>query len=140
MPVHDPVVSREKVKIASPRSFGLVFAGVFALLGLLGWYRTAIPPVRTFIVAAVFLAVTLAAPRLLTPLNQLWFRIGLGLHVVTTPVIMGLLYFCGVVPTGILMRLFGKDPLRLRRDPDAQSYWIVRNPPGPPPGSMSKQF
>jgi hypothetical protein len=81
-----------------------------------------------------------AWPAPLRPLNRLWFRIGLLLHRIVTPVVMGLVFFCSVVPIGLLMRALGKDLLRLRREADAQSYWIEREPPGPARGTMKKQF
>jgi len=91
-------------------------------------------------VAAGFALVALLAPRLLRPLNQAWFRFGMLLHRVVSPLVMGLLFFVTVTPIGLLMRLTGKDPLRLRFDPAADSYWIDREPPGPPPDSMRNQF
>jgi hypothetical protein len=62
------------------------------------------------------------------------------LHRITTPVILALLFWITVVPTGLLMRAFGKDPLRLKFDRDARSYWIERTPPGPAPDSLRNQF
>jgi hypothetical protein len=91
-------------------------------------------------IAAGFLAVALVRPSLLSPLNRLWFMFGLLLHKIVTPVIMGLIFFLTVTPTGLIMRLSGRDPLRLRRDPEAKTYWIEREPPGPDPETMRNQF
>jgi hypothetical protein len=66
-------------------------------------------------------------------------RLGLLLHGIVNPVIMGLLFFGTILPTGLVMRLRGKDLLRLKRDPDANSYWIARTP-GPAPETMKDQF
>ena len=60
----------------------------------------------------------------LAPLNRLWARFGAVLHDIVNPVIMGLLFVTSIVPIGLLMRLLGKDFLRLRRDPSAATYWI----------------
>ena len=79
-------------------------------------------------------------PRVLAPLNIIWFRLGLLLHHVVNPVIMAVVYYGAVVPMGLLLKARGKDLLRLKRDPDATTYWIVRDPPGPAPGSMKQQF
>ena len=57
-----------------------------------------------------------------------------------TPVVMGLLFFLTVTPIALIMRALGKDPLRLKRDDAAASYWILRQPPGPPPESLRRQF
>jgi len=124
----------------SERGFGVVFAVVFAVIaawplffgGGVRWWAAGL--------ALVFLAAALAAPRALAPLNRLWYQIGMALHGVVTPLVMGILFFLTVMPTGLIMRLLGKDPLRLRFDAEAQSYWIRREPPGPAPDSMRNQF
>jgi hypothetical protein len=67
-------------------------------------------------------------------------RLALLLSKITNPVIMALLFVMVFAPFGILMRLLGKDLLRLKPDPAANSYWVVRTPPGPQPESMSNQF
>jgi Saxitoxin biosynthesis operon protein SxtJ len=132
--------SRPAVVGSSDRTFGLVFAGFFCLIAL--WPAVSGRQLRwwAFALAVIFLAATFLAPRLLTPLNRIWFRLGLVLHHVVNPVVMALVYYSAVVPMGLLMRARGKDLLRLKRDPALESYWIVRDPPGPPPGSMSRQF
>ena len=81
--------------------------------------------------AAMFLVAALLRPAILHPLNRLWLKFGLLLHRVVNPVIMALLFFGTVLPTGLVMRALGKDLLRLKRQPDADSYWIPRAPPGP---------
>ena len=70
----------------------------------------------------------------LRPLNRLWLKFGLLLHKVVNPIVMALVFFGTVLPTGLIMRVLGKDLLRLKRQPDANSYWIERRPPGPAPG------
>ena len=82
----------------------------------------------------------LAVPRLLAPANRLWMKFGLLLHRVTNPLIMGLLFYLTVTPTALIMRALGKDPLSLRLDPEARTYWIDRDPPGPSAESMTDQF
>jgi len=90
--------------------------------------------------AAAFALLALAVPRALAPLNRAWTAFGDLLHRIVSPVALGILYYGVVTPTGLLMRLAGKDPLRLRFDPAARSYWIERRPPGPPPESLKDQF
>ena len=127
-------------KMGSERSFGLVFAAVFTIIGL--WPLVRVGEVRlwSLAIAAVFFAVGIVAPRALAPLNRLWFRIGIMLGKIVTPIVMGLLFFVTVTPVGFLMRLFGKDPLRLKREPAAKTYWIDRLPPGPAAESLKDQF
>ncbi|MBI5164809.1 MAG: hypothetical protein HY985_13015 [Magnetospirillum sp.] len=137
---HEDIRRETDVQVGTDRSFGIVFAVVFAIIGL--WPLVKGEPTRLWAVGAAvaFLLAALAVPRALRPLNLLWFKFGMLLHHVVTPLVMGLLFFATVTPTGILMRLSGKDPMRLKRDPAAASYWIVREPPGPAPESMKNQF
>ncbi len=140
MATNEPAVSHRPVTRGSERSFGIVFAVVFCLIGL--WPAKSGGAVRLWAlaIALAFLAAAFLAPRLLAPLNLIWFRLGLLLHRVVNPLVMAVVYYGAVVPTGLILKARGKDLLRLKRDPDAKSYWIVRDPPGPPPGSMSRQF
>lgn len=128
------------VAMGSERSFGLVFAAVSIITAL--WPMKTGGELRLWAlgVAAAFLLAALGAPRALRPLNLVWFKFGTILHRVVTPVVMGLLFFLTVTPVGMLMRATGKDPMRLKRDPAATSYWISRDPPGPQPASMKNQF
>lgn len=128
------------VKMGSERSFGIVFAVVFTIVacwplvrgGEIRWWAAAL--------AALWLAAGLLVPDSLRSLNRAWFKLGLLLSRIMTPVVMGLLFFLVVTPTALVMRLGAKNLLQLRRDPDARSYWIVRTPPGPTPDTMRNQF
>ena len=132
---------RDEVKASSSdRSFGLTFAGFFSLVGGLSWWRGGEGWPWLLGAAALFALLALAAPRVLAPANKAWLKLGLLLFRVVNPVVMFLLYTTTIVPMGLLMRLTRRDPLRLRFDPSAESYWIPREPPGPPPESMSNQF
>lgn len=127
-------------QMGSDRSFGLVFAAMFAIIAL--WPLKSGGDIRLWAAgaAAAFLLAALVMPRALKPLNIVWFKFGLVLHHVMTPLIMGLLFFLTVTPVGLLMRATGKDPMRLKRNAMADSYWIVRMPPGPAAESMKNQF
>jgi hypothetical protein len=127
-------------EISSDRSFGLVFAGFFALVASYNWWHGGRAWPLYFVLGAAFLVVALVAPHSLAPLNRLWSKLGLLIGMIVSPVVLGLLFFLVVTPVGFLMRLTGKDPLRLRADSGADSYWIVRQPPGPAGDSMSDQF
>jgi hypothetical protein len=140
MSTHESGASYSKVKVGSERSFGIVFAAVFALIGVWPWLFGRSPRLWALALAAIFLAAAFAAPKLLAPLNRLWFRFGLLLHRVVNPIVMAFLYFGAVVPTGLVLKALRKDLLRLSLDKSAATYWIERNPPGPRRGSMQKQF
>ena len=90
--------------------------------------------------AGALLAVALVYPRALSPLNRVWFHVARFLHRIVSAVALALLFTLAVTPTGLMMRLLRRDPLRLRRDGEAASYWIAREPPGPPPRSMERQY
>ena len=140
MDTHERLAQDETVAIGSDRGFGIVFAVVFTAIGLFPLIRGEPPRGWSLAVAGAFLAVTLVKPAWLAPLNTLWFRFGLLLQRVVHPIVLAVIYFAVVTPTGLIMRALGKDPLRLRFDPDATSYWIPRDPPGPEPESMKNQF
>lgn len=137
---HEQFTRDDGVKAGSERAFGLVFAAVFALIGF--WPLLSAGDIRlwAFIVAALFLAAAVLAPGVLKPLNRVWFLFGMLLHKIVSPLVMALLFFTTVTPIALLMRLMGKDPLRLTLDRAAKSYWIERVPPGPSPESMRRQF
>ena len=124
----------------SERGFGLVFATVFLIVGLWPLLSGSAPRLWSLGIAAAFLAIALAAPKVLGPLNRLWYRFGLLLNRIVSPVVLAVLFFATVMPIGLIMRLSGKDILRMRFEPDASTYWIERKPPGPDPQMMPKQF
>lgn len=125
---------------SSDRSFGLVFAAFFLIVGLLPLLHGHALRIWALLMAAGFLVVAMIIPGILSPLNRLWTSFGLLLHRIVSPIALSILFYGIVTPTGLLMRLFGKDPLRLRPDKNAASYWIVRTPPGPEPESLKNQF
>jgi hypothetical protein len=137
---HEVFSREEKIVAGSDRSFGLVMAAAFAAVSMLNaWHVGRVWP-WTGGLAALFLAAALLRPVILHPLNLLWLKFGLLLHRVVNPVLMALIFYGTVWPTGIVARLMGKDLLRLKRQPDADSYWIARTPPGPAPETMKDQF
>src|SRR5262245_35551916 len=109
--------------------FGLILFAVPALI--YGWGLWSGKPSHPawLIAAVIFLAITLTVPRVLAPLKKQWMRIGGLLHVVVSPVLLALFFYTVVTPVGLVLRLMGKDPLRLKRG-DA-TYWVERDPPGP---------
>jgi hypothetical protein len=138
--MHEALSRDEKVIGSSNRSFGLVFAAVFLIIGCwpLIWGQSA--RWWALAVAVVFGAAALFAPGILEWPNRLWLRFGLLLHRIVSPVALAVIFYLAIMPTGLLLRVFGKDLLRLRREPQAPSYWIDREPPGPPPDSLKNQF
>jgi hypothetical protein len=137
---HEVFSRDEKVVAGSDRTFGLVMAAALAAVTALNaWHSGRVWP-WTGGVAALLVAAAVLRPSLLHPLNLMWLKFGLLLHKVVNPVVMALLFYGTVLPTGLIMRWLGKDLLRLKREPGAESYWIVRKPPGPSPETMRDQF
>ena len=137
---HEAFEREETIVAGSDRSFGFVMAGAFAVVTALNaWHAGRIWPWTAGLVA-IFVVTALIRPTLLNPLNRIWLKFGLLLHKVVYPVIMALLFYGTVLPTGLIARAMGKDLLRLKREPDAESYWIPRAPPGPAPDTMKDQF
>lgn len=139
---HESFAGAHAVGAPSNRGFGLTVGGILVLLGLWRWWGAGLGPLAVLLLAAG-IALVLGGwlrPGALAPLNRAWTRLGLLLGRIVIPVVMGAIYVLAFVPTGLVMRARGRDLLRLRREPDAASYWIERRPPGPAPDGMTNQF
>ena len=137
---HENFSRQETTTPGSDRSFGLVIAAALLLLSLVNWWHDGRVWPWMGGIAAVLLAAAFIYPAVLKPLNFIWFKFGMLLHAVVNPIVMAILFYVAVLPTGLLMRAVGKDILRLKREPESDSYWILRRPPGPAPESMKDQF
>ena len=126
-----------KIKINSNRSFGIVFFFVFLIISL--WPLINENPLRVWsiYVAIIFLILGLMNSNLLTPLNTLWFKFGKLLGSIVAPIVMGIVFFIIVTPTGFIMRMFGKDLLNKKYNNKSKSYWINREKSK---GTMKQQF
>ena len=138
--VLEPSLDRSPAPESSDRSFGFVFAAVFALIACWPLLHLETPRWWALGVAAAFAAVALVRPRLLHHLNRAWLALGQLMHRVVSPLVMGAIFFLCVTPTGWIMRWRGKDLLALKRRPDLKSYWIEREPSPPDAQSMKNQF
>jgi hypothetical protein len=137
---HEDLTREQYVEGSSDRSFGLVIAAVLLLVALGPLRHGHTPRWWALAVAVVFALVALAKPALLARLNRLWMKLGILLGKVVSPIALGILFYGVLTPLAVVIRLTGKDPLRLKLDPGTDSYWILRKPPGPPPDSMTNQF
>ena len=129
-----------EVKIGSERSFGIVFAIVFAIVGLFPILGSNDVRLWSLSVAVLFLGLAFLRPSVLVVPNRLWFRFGLMLNKIASPVVMGLIFLLTVTPTGLIMRALGKDLLRKKMDPNAESYWITPEAELKKSSSMRNQF
>lgn len=137
---HEQFQGHVAAEIGSDRSFCFVFTGFFSLAGLWPLWRHGEVRTWALAVAGLFLLIGLVAPRSVHGLNVLWMKLALLISKVTNPVITALLFFGVFTPFAIFFRLIGRDAMRLRKDPGAGSYWILRQPPGPDPATMPNQY
>jgi hypothetical protein len=134
-------MSAPEMAMPSDRSFGLTFVVVFAIIAAWQAWAGRVGVASAFAgLGLAILAVALARPALLHRLNRAWMRFGALLHKVVNPIVLGAIYFLVFTPFAVAMRLAGRDALRRKLDRQAKSYWINRDPPGPPPDSLPNQF
>ena len=126
----------DDVKISSNRSFGIVFFIVFLLIALYPLTYSEEIRVWSVIISLIFLVLGLLNSKILTPLNKLWFKFGIFLGKIISPIIMGIIFFLVVTPIGLLMRLLGKDLINLKYN-NNKSYWIEKKGPK---SKMKNQF
>lgn len=126
------------IELPSDRSTGLVFTAVSLIVAVV-WRQTPDVMWAAAGVAAVLFASSLLIPKVLRPLNIVWFRFGLLLHRIVNPVVMLVLFAVVIVPAGFVMQAF-RDPLKKKRDLAAVSYWVERGGESDPPSSMTNQF
>lgn len=140
-PLSAAISSPSSTSAAPPgRSFGYVFAGFFALVTLYIRWRYGTWAHWAWGSGVVLGGLALALPNALNGPARLWLRFGELLHRIVNPVILGIIFYGVFTPIAIGMRLFGRDALKLKLDPAARSYWVPRDPPGPAPGSLNRQF
>lgn len=137
---HEDLGRDEKRSGSSDRNFGFVFASALAVLSVWPLRSGGQVRVQALGVAGVFLGTALLRPSWLHPLNRAWTGLGLLMGRIVNPIITAVLFFLIFTPAGIFSRFLSKDPLRLHLAPEADTYWIPRNPPGPQPDTMTKQF
>ena len=126
----------DDVKISSNRSFGIVFFVVFLLIALYPLTYGGETRIWSLIISLIFLTLGLLNSKILAPLNKIWFKFGILLGRIVSPLIMGIIFFLVVTPVGLIMRLLGKDVLNLKYNKN-KSYWIKKNGPE---SKMKNQF
>ena len=127
----------DEIKLGSNRSFGIVFFIVFLLIAIYPLINQEEVRIWSLIISFLFLFLGLLNSKILTPFNKLWFKFGLFLGKIVSPIIMGIIFFLVVTPIGLLMRLLGKDVLNLKLNKKKSSYWIEK---AGPKSKMKNQF
>ena len=121
------MLHESKIRIGSNRNFGLVFFFVFLIVSLLPLLKEEPFRIWSIVIAIIFLILGLMNSKLLTPLNKLWFKFGLFLGSIVSPIVMGIVFFLVITPIGFVMKIMGKDLLNKKKDSDKKSYWINRS-------------
>ena len=131
------MTSNSKINISSNRSFGLVFFVIFLIVAL--WPLKYEEDIRlwSLVISIIFFILGVINSKLLTPLNKLWFKFGILLGSIVSPIIMGIVYFLVVTPTGIIMRLSGKNLLQMKKIKSVSTYWTKRKKQH---NTMKRQF
>jgi len=133
-------MNQSKIKIGSNKNFGIVFCIVFFIFAI--WplkNNLSINEIKfiPLLISLIFLLLGLMNSKILTPLNILWFKFGLMLGAIVAPIVMGIVFFAVVTPTGLIMKIFGKDLLKKKFNKNNKSYWIDADKNN---SSMKRQF
>ena len=126
----------KKIKVSSNKSFGIVFSIFFLLISVYPLLNNDPIYYWSLFVSFIFLVLGLMNSKILSPLNLLWFKFGILLGKIVSPVVMGIIFFLVVTPISILLKIFGKDVLNLKFNKN-KTYWIEKNGPK---SNMKKQF
>tara|TARA_B100001057_G_scaffold477554_1_gene546896 strand:- start:409 stop:795 length:387 start_codon:yes stop_codon:yes gene_type:complete len=118
------------------RSFGIVFFIVFLIIGIYPIFNGADVRAWSLIISVIFLILGILNSKVLTPLNKIWFKFGIFLGKIISPLVMGIIFFLVVTPIGLLMRFIGKDVLNLKFN-SHKSYWVEKKGPK---SKMKNQF
>jgi len=131
----------EAVPLPSERKFGLFFAAVLGGFAAWSLYRgRPLLGAALLAIALGLIVATLLAPHWLRAPNRAWFKLGMALNAIVSPIVLGAIFVLIFVPVALAMRLAGRDPLHRRYDADASTYWVERRPPGPAADSFNHQF
>ncbi len=128
-------------QIPSEKKFGGLFTAIFLGAACFGAYSGWSPLHQAALATAgiATLLITLARPHALAPFNRAWYKLGILLGKIVSPVVMGLIFFLLITPIALVTRMLGRDELRLKRG-NRNTYWIDRSPPGPSSESFKNQF
>lgn len=141
--IHGPLIAHAPIKTPSNRSFGLTVGGILCALALIGLIKRGELTLMAGVmlgIGTVLVLLGLALPGSLQLANRAWMRLGALMAAIMNPIVLLLVYVVAFVPIGFAMRLTAHDPLRRRRAPPSQSYWIEREAPDATSQSMSNQF
>jgi len=129
-------MNKNNIKISSNKSFGIVFFIVFLIISIYPLIDGGTLRVWSLIISIIFLILGILNSKILTPLNKLWFKFGILLGIIVSPIVMGIVFFIVVTPTSLIMKILRKDILNLKKNKN-QSYWVAKTEPKT---TMKNQF
>ncbi|MBD1159032.1 hypothetical protein IDG58_02450 [Pelagibacterales bacterium SAG-MED19] len=116
-------MNKSSIRIGSNRSFGIVFFILFLVIALYPIIGDQEIRIWSLLTSLIFLILGLMNSKFLTPLNKLWYRFGILLGNIISPIVMGIVFFMIITPTSIILKIFSKDILNLKKN-NSKSYWI----------------
>jgi hypothetical protein len=126
--------------LPSNKKFGLFFSAIFVLIAVYVYLKFRVEfAVFALTISTLFAIAAFLTPQILSPLNRLWFCLGLLLGKIVSPIVLALIFFVLITPVSLVTRLFGRDELKIKKR-TVESYWVDRLPPGPPSESFKNQY
>ena len=133
-------MSNKENHLPSNIKFGLFFSAIFVLIAVYLYLKFRVEfAVFALITSTLFAIAAFLTPQVLSPLNRLWFCLGLLLGKIVSPIVLGLIFFLLITPVSLVTRLFGRDELKIKKR-TVESYWVDRSPPGPQAASFKNQY
>jgi hypothetical protein len=128
------------VQLPSNKKFGLFFSTIFALIAVYAYLKFRVEfAAFALMTSTLFAFAAFLTPQILSPVNSLWFSLGVLLGKIVSPIVLALIFFVLITPLALVTRLFGRDELKMKKR-TVDSYWVDRSPPGPSPESFKNQF
>ena len=133
-------MSNKENHLPSNKKFGLFFSAIFVLIAVYVYLKFRVEfAVFALTISTLFAIAAFLTPQILSPLNRLWFYLGLLLGKIVSPIVLALIFFVLITPVSLVTRLFGRDELKIKKR-TVESYWVDRSPPGPPSESFKNQY
>jgi hypothetical protein len=129
-------MKKNKIKMGSNKSFGIVFFIVFLIIAFWPFVSFTTVKIWSLIISIIFLVLGMMNSKILSPLNLIWFKFGILLGSIVSPIVMSIIFFVVITPIGIIMRMLGKDLLNKKYN-KKKSYWIIKDNSK---SSMKQQF
>lgn len=134
------IIVFKTTQLPTNRKFGWFFASIFTFIAIYTcWKQYNVFAASALILSVLFTAVTIISPQLLSPINRLWYDIGMILGRIISPIVLGTIFFAMITPISLILRIFGRDELKMKKR-SLDTYWVDRSPSGPSSDSFKNQY